>query len=105
MLNKKSSHLVKDQALAKTGQQLCYLVSFKLWALIYISFRVHWIYLSAASFLGRIGARDIFQSGSGSGVFYIHHLQPRLEFWNWLSNEEHKERQTAASLIRDGIDL
>lgn len=29
---------------------------------------MNWIYLGAASFLDRIGVRDIIQNGSGSGV-------------------------------------
>lgn len=58
-----SPHLVKDQTLAKVGQQLHYLKSplkFSHWfSLLWLwmsSSRVSWIYLSAASFLGRIGA-------------------------------------------------
>lgn len=62
---------------------------------------MHWVYLSAASFLGRISARD-FSEWPRVRCLHIHHLQPRLDFQNWLSNEEHKESQTAASLIRDG---
>lgn len=100
-----SSHLVKDQAFTKIGQQLCYLVFFKPQALIYLSFRVHWIYLSAASFLGRIGTHDIFQCGSGSGVCMFTTYSPGWIFVTGLQMRNIRKASQQLLLSEVGIDL
>lgn len=66
---------------------------------------MRWIYLSAASFLGRIDAHAIFQSGSGSGVFTFTTCSPGWIFGTGfqMRNIRKARQQLLSSEI--GIDL
>lgn len=66
---------------------------------------MHWVYLSAASFLGRIGARDIFQSGPGSGVCTFTTYSPDWIFRTGFPMRNIRKARQQLLSSEMGIDL
>lgn len=66
---------------------------------------MHWIYLSAASFLGRIGAPDVFQSGSGSGVCTFTTYSPGWIFGTGFQMRNIRKAKQQLLVSEMGIDL